>query len=318
MANLTVIAVDTGNTNIKTPHAEPFGAGLISHGKTAPPIMVDTLCVGGEYYSLTSKRIPTMYDKTETDDFYILTLFAMAKELQALEPARTYFRRDVCLAVGLPPTHLQQLKDKYISYFGRSGKRVEFTYNNAQLELRVERVMVYPQGYAATVPYRAEIQGYAKSYVVDIGGYTTDVIMFTQRGVPDPSLCESYNMGVIKMYDEVQRAVRSKHRQDLDDYTLDAIVRGKLDPGPDIKRTVYDSIRDYARWMLHGLREKGIDFGLSYIYFVGGGAVLMRDTIDEEVECAHRVIDDVRANAIGYALLAKAALMRESAAGGGC
>lgn len=37
MANLLVVAVDTGNKNIKTPHTEPFNSGLICHGNIPPP-----------------------------------------------------------------------------------------------------------------------------------------------------------------------------------------------------------------------------------------------------------------------------------------
>ena len=34
--NPLVIAVDTGNKNIKTPHTEPFNSGLICHGAIPP------------------------------------------------------------------------------------------------------------------------------------------------------------------------------------------------------------------------------------------------------------------------------------------
>ena len=44
MANLLVVAVDTGNKNIKTPHTEPFNSGLICHGNIPPAIKADTLC----------------------------------------------------------------------------------------------------------------------------------------------------------------------------------------------------------------------------------------------------------------------------------
>lgn len=49
MANLLVVAVDTGNKNIKTPHTEPFNSGLICHGNIPPAIKADTLCYEGNY-----------------------------------------------------------------------------------------------------------------------------------------------------------------------------------------------------------------------------------------------------------------------------
>ena len=168
--SLTIISVDTGNKNIKTPNTQPFNSGLICHGTSAPPLSVETLRYDGKYYSLTEKRIPTMFDKTETEDFYILTLFAAAKEIAAQDGPKPAYRKDICLALGLPPTHLQELKPKYLKYFGRGGQRIEFTYNGTHYDLRVARVEVFPQGYAAVVPYLGKIRDKTRSYIIDIGG----------------------------------------------------------------------------------------------------------------------------------------------------
>ena len=193
--SLTIISVDTGNKNIKTPNTQPFNSGLICHGTSAPPLSVETLRYDGKYYSLTEKRIPTMFDKTETEDFYILTLFAAAKEIAAQDGPKPAYRKDICLALGLPPTHLQELKPKYLKYFGRGGQHVEFTYNGTHYNLRVARVEVFPQGYAAVVPYLGKIRDKTRSYIIDIGGYTTDVVMLKKGGEPDLDFCESFMYG---------------------------------------------------------------------------------------------------------------------------
>lgn len=206
--SLTIISVDTGNKNIKTPNTQPFNSGLICHGTSAPPLSVETLRYDGKYYSLTEKRIPTMFDKTETEDFYILTLFAAAKEIAAQDGPKPAYRKDICLALGLPPTHLQELKPKYLKYFGRGGQRIEFTYNGTHYDLRVARVEVFPQGYAAVVPYLGKIRDKTRSYIIDIGGYTTDVVMLKKGGEPDLDFCESFNAGVIRM-----RKMREKTTQ---------------------------------------------------------------------------------------------------------
>ena len=148
MANLLVVAVDTGNKNIKTPHTEPFNSGLICHGNIPPAIKADTLCYEGNYYTLTQSRVPYMYDKTSDWSYYVLTLFAIAKEFQAsgmIRPGQKNVRQDICLAMGLPPTHIHDLAPKYQTYFGRDGRRVEFTYNDISFEIRVARVFVFPQ-----------------------------------------------------------------------------------------------------------------------------------------------------------------------------
>ena len=179
--NPLVIAVDTGNKNIKTPHTEPFNSGLICHGAIPPAVKSDTLLFDGNYYTLTQSRIPYMYNKTTDWSYYVLTLIAIAKEMMAMgyvRPVQKQVKQDVCLAMGLPPTHIHDLASEYDKYFGRDGRRVVFTYNNVDFEVRIVRVMVFPQGVAAIAPYMSKIMARpeAYTYIIDIGGYTTDVV----------------------------------------------------------------------------------------------------------------------------------------------
>ena len=114
--NPLVIAVDTGNKNIKTPHTEPFNSGLICHGAIPPAVKSDTLLFDGNYYTLTQSRIPYMYNKTTDWSYYVLTLIAIAKEMMAMgyvRPGQKQVKQDVCLAMGLPPTHIHDLASEY-------------------------------------------------------------------------------------------------------------------------------------------------------------------------------------------------------------
>ena len=98
--NPLVIAVDTGNKNIKTPHTEPFNSGLICHGAIPPAVKSDTLLFDGNYYTLTQSRIPYMYNKTTDWSYYVLTLIAIAKEMMAMgyvRPGQKQVKQDVCL-----------------------------------------------------------------------------------------------------------------------------------------------------------------------------------------------------------------------------
>ena len=88
--NPLVIAVDTGNKNIKTPHTEPFNSGLICHGAIPPAVKSDTLLFDGNYYTLTQSRIPYMYNKTTDWSYYVLTLIAIAKEMMAMGYVRPW------------------------------------------------------------------------------------------------------------------------------------------------------------------------------------------------------------------------------------
>ena len=78
-----LIAVDHGNKQIKTVHTPPFTSGLIQ--SDTPGFGTDALAYRGKYYTLTDQRIPYRRDKTEDERFFILTLFAIAHEIEAME-----------------------------------------------------------------------------------------------------------------------------------------------------------------------------------------------------------------------------------------
>ena len=318
MSNLMVVAVDTGNKNIKTPHTEPFNSGLVCHGAFPPAVKADTLYYAGSYYTLTQSRVPYMYDKTSDESYYILTLFAIAKEFQAIgmiRPGQKAIKQDICLAMGLPPTHIHDLAPKYQTYFSREGRQVNFTYNDISFDIKVERVMVFPQGVAAIAPYMTKIMARpeAYTYIIDIGGYTTDVVKFARGGQVDMSFCESFNNGVIKMYDEVQRAVRNRYQLDMDDYSIDNILRRGYNPGKDINDLVHGTAQTYARTLIRTLKEKGVDLVLSYPVFIGGGSALMRPVIECELgRDDYLFIEEPRANAIGFRMMAESRLAAEN------
>ena len=81
-----IISVDHGNKSIKTPNAL-FTSGLIvSEGLQG--FKTDYICWNNKYYTLTEQRIAYLRDKTEDERFYVLTLFAIAKELERIATER--------------------------------------------------------------------------------------------------------------------------------------------------------------------------------------------------------------------------------------
>ena len=74
----------------------------------------------GKYYTLSEKRIPYHRDKTEDDRFWILTLFAIAYEIQAAKAYTPNIMR-IQLAVGLPPAHYGTQHKAFSAYFTGRG-----------------------------------------------------------------------------------------------------------------------------------------------------------------------------------------------------
>ena len=118
-----LIAVDHGNKQIKTVHTPPFTSGLIQ--SDTPGFGTDALAYRGKYYTLTDQRIPYRRDKTEDERFFILTLFAIAHEIEAMGQYSGSLMR-VQLAVGLPPAHLA-CRQSGLSTISTGGVRLPFS-----------------------------------------------------------------------------------------------------------------------------------------------------------------------------------------------
>ena len=112
-----LVAIDHGNYSIKTPHFS-FVSGLTEH-TVRPPMADEVLEYDGKYWALTGQRLPYMRDKTRDDRYFVLSLFAIAKELSAAG-ANTALEQ-IDLAVGLPPEHYGMLRERFAQYFRRDG-----------------------------------------------------------------------------------------------------------------------------------------------------------------------------------------------------
>lgn len=93
-----LFAIDHGNSAIKTP-SFVFTSGLTDY-PVKPPVETDVLEFGGTFWTLSGERIPYMRDKTKDERFFILSLFAIAKELRQREALQPMVEAE--LAIGLP------------------------------------------------------------------------------------------------------------------------------------------------------------------------------------------------------------------------
>ena len=126
-----IISVDTGNKLIKTENCE-FNSGISILDKM-PGEQEEVIEYAGKYYMPTSKRLSYLEDKTEDERYFILTLFAIARELFYREECKdipTQEIYEVELLVGLPPAHYGKLRKSFKAYFYRNGEPIKFCYKN--------------------------------------------------------------------------------------------------------------------------------------------------------------------------------------------
>ena len=140
-----IIGIDHGYYAIKTAHCS-FPAGLTSYGEHEPYTRQGLLEFGGCFFVCGSGRQPIQRDKTVNDNYYLLTLAAIAKEIQqrSLPPECS-----VRIAAGLPLTSFGRDKPKFRDYLLRSGRPVNFKFEGVEYSITIEEVAIFPQGYAA-------------------------------------------------------------------------------------------------------------------------------------------------------------------------
>ena len=216
------------------------------------------------------------------------------------------------LAVGLPPEHYGILKDKFRDYFKRN-ESIQFSYNDKPITIMIRDVFVYPQAFAAIAPQKGQLKHHLRLFLVDIGGYTTDVLLL-RNGKPDMQFCRSLESGIITMNNEIARKVNILHNMNIDDEHVSAVLSGKDTILPqEVKDAIVAETKVHAKSILDQLRELQVDLRSNPAIFVGGGSVLLRPFIENSPLVAKaEFISSTNANTIGYDMLGRMKLSKLS------
>ena len=293
------IAVDHGNRNMKT-CSQVFTTGLTIQDKK-PARGEKFLFYEGKYYVLSDNRIPYQRDKTHDDRFFILTLFAIVKELEENPQIQPEDVIQVDLPIGLPPKHYAELCERYEAYFKRQGKIHDINYCGRTYHITIGEVMAFPQDYAAMMTMIEKLQQIPKVVGIDIGGFTTDYLRM-RKGNPDMEACDSMEKGVITMYNKIISGINSEYDILLEESDIDSILQGNTEFYEEaVVRMTEGMVQDFVKDLLNSIRERGIDTKAAYTVFIGGGAKLLSHFLEQSDRLGkYTFIEDISANAKGY------------------
>lgn len=135
--NTIVIGVDHGWSQMKTVNAEVFTTG-VKEITTEPALYDNVLEYKGKYYKVGGCRLEVKETKVSDDNFYLLTLAAIAKELEY----RCKRDAHIFLAVGLPIGRFGAEKKDFIRYLSEQ-KEVTFKFEKRQYHIVIQKVAVY-------------------------------------------------------------------------------------------------------------------------------------------------------------------------------
>ena len=306
-----IIGIDHGNKNIKTHSGTVFTSGLLS---SAVPFSLagDTIRYNGTYYALTEERIPYMRDKTTTEQFFILTLFAIAYELSKVcyVPGSAV---GIDLAVGLPPGHFGKQYWSFEQYFTRN-RYIEFEFYGKQYSIYIQSTVAYPQGYAAIIPDYAKIREYPRAVILDIGGFSLDYLQL-KDGKPDMAVCDSLELGLIRFYNDIRSSINSSEDILIEESDIDAVIGQKPTVFEEkIRRLIEQEAEAYTDKIINALRERMIDLKSTHAIFVGGGSLLLEKYLRTSKKIVSPdIIKNINANALGYEILLRKQLEAKGA-----
>ena len=295
-----IIGIDHGYYAIKTKQV-CFPTGLMRY-TYEPYTMQNVLQYQGEYYVCGTGRQTLVKDKTANDNYYLLTLAALAQEIRKRKGERT---AKVVLAAGLPLAGFGREKQKFKEYLFRKEQPVRFFYEGERYEIQIEDVKLFPQGYAAVLT-QTELLDEPSVIVADIGGWTVD-LMRLDNHIPNASTCRSLELGMIRCLDEIGEQIRRTLGLSMTAAQMESVLRGDAVHINEDARKIIDRQADaYVHRLLSAITESGLDTRAMPAVFLGGGAALLKRNVSAaDGLCRPVILDDVSLNAKGYERLAE-------------
>lgn len=296
-----IIGIDHGYSVMKTKHC-CFPSGITAY-EHEPYTNKGVLQFEGRYYVCGTGRQPLIRTKTENQNYYLLTLAAIAQELRlrGIPP-----KADVTLAAGLPLTTFGREKKNFREYLLGKKNPAVFRYEGISYEIRISDVKLFPQGYSVMAVRPDVFAGEPSVLLADIGGWTLD-IMRLDNGVPNAATCRSLELGVIRCQEEAMEAVRRDTGLSVTDAQVERILSGKhCSVSEDVVRLIQQTGRAYIQRILSVIMECGFDLQAIPSVVLGGGAALFKRYVTPQDRlCRLITLPDVNLNAAGFERLAE-------------
>ena len=300
LKNTKIIAVDHGYGNMKTANTvTPTG---IKAYETEPIFTGNILEYNGIYYRIGEGHKEFIPDKAMDEEYYLLTLMAIARELNVFSIREA----DVHLAAGLPLTWIRNQREAFRSYLLQNPE-VHYRFNGKEYHLHFAGCSLYPQGYPAIVNHLGNFKGI--NLLADIGNGTMNILYINNKKAQE-SRCWTEKLGVNQCMIAAKNAVLDKFGVKIEESTLEQILRfGTADISAPYLDCISSIARQYVAELFSTLRKYEYNPDLMRLYVVGGGGCLIRNfgTYDKS---RVTIIDDICATAKGYESLAYMSLAK--------
>lgn len=295
-----IVGVDHGYGNMKTAH-RVFRTG-VECMEEEPIVSKNFVRYKDKFYVIGESHLVYQGNKTDSEDFYILTLAALAEELKF----RGLHEANVILAVGLPLAWMKSQGADFRHYLMKE-QELHFEFRKERYYVHLCGVEIFPQGFAAVVNLGA-MQG--MNMLADIGNRTMNVMQIVDNKPLEKSLVtEKFGVGICMK--EIQKELSKENGEDISEMLIEPLLRNGLQERTD---STAKKVEHIATRYTENIRRRLVDYGykegLVHLYVIGGGGCLIRNYSDLAEKKGVTFITDICANAKGYATLAEKKLRK--------
>ena len=295
-----IVGVDHGYGNMKTAH-RVFRTG-VECMEEEPIVSKNFVRYKDKFYMIGESHLVYQGNKTDSEDFYILTLAALAEELKF----RGLHEANVILAVGLPLAWMKSQGADFRHYLMKE-QELHFEFRKERYYVHLCGVKIFPQGFAAVVNLGA-MQG--MNMLADIGNGTMNVMQIVDNKPLEKSLVtEKFGVGICMK--EIQKELSKENGEDISEMLIEPLLRNGLQERTD---STAKKVEHIATRYTENIRRRLVDYGykegLVHLYVIGGGGCLIRNYSDLAEKTGVTFITDICANAKGYETLAEKKLRR--------
>lgn len=293
--NTKIIGIDHGYGNIKTEN-HCFRTGIAGYD-SEPLFTKDMLVYDGRYYLIGEGHKEFVPDKIKDEDYYLLTLVAIAKELKA----ENLTEANVIIAAGLPLTWTSGQKKEFAAYLSKN-KEVSFVYQKIEYHITIEDVCIYPQGYAAIAEIATTLAGV--NLVCDIGNGTMN-LLYMINGRPQSATMATEKFGTYQCTLAVRELFMQKTQREINDAIIDEVLcTGTANIAAADLKIIRSIAAGYVQDIFRRLREHKYDENTMTLYITGGGGCLVKNFYKFNADRV-KFVEDICAAAKGYEYLAE-------------
>lgn len=288
---IKIIAVDAGYGNIKCGCGSVFRTAVTEYD-TEPVFKGNILEFKGKYYRIGEGHKEFISDKSMDNDFYILTLMGIVKELKhaGLRKGTVY------LAAGLPLKWVQSQRDSFKEYL-LQDKNIDLKYNDEDFHIDLIGCSIFPQGYPAIVKRLKDFTG--TNMLADIGNGTMN-ILYIQNKKPVENKSWTEKMGVNQLIIRAKNAVMDNYGIKIDESIIEQYIRyGKADISEKYIDLLHTAAVQYTKEVFEALRRYDYNPELMKLYITGGGGCIIKNFGKYDTERVE-IIDDICAAARGF------------------